>query len=348
MNNINFNISNLDLVQNSEEFKLILYKLSTDVYNFSRFKQPILVMASLTFLVVFLTLVYYLDSKTVKSQYKKDEHNEETDKSKSIMEKQSDAVIESNNMELILSNIKEEINELKKELEFLKRNKMNVTNTVEEDNKDVENSNNSNLDHLDRADMEKTISAMTIAEIETFLQICSNHILIPNWYTKEDFEGLTNSKLSTRTWEKILSGTEEYSSLIDETNAMTVGWFENNLSTKIEKVPYEVSVIEDSDNEESSSNEDSDNYGKTEQLDLLDNEDSDEDTTNYSDDSDNDSNDTLKRNFFIIKQLEKLKYNQLKKIAGVTNNKLTKNQLINLITQDYKKVSIIKALNFIN
>jgi len=152
MNNIEFN-TNLNLVQNSEEFKLILYKLSSDIYDFTRYNQPVLVMASLTFLVVFLTLVYYFDSKKVKLQTVKQEVNEKvnTCELESSMEKDFDNMVKSDDvgknldMELKFSNIKEEINELKKELAFLKINKKFETTSlcaINEENEDLENSDN--------------------------------------------------------------------------------------------------------------------------------------------------------------------------------------------------------------
>ncbi len=281
--------------------------------------------------------------------------------------------------QLVSTNIKticEEIVELKKELASLKILKSPKTNTkhniVNEANEDLENSNNqdSNSDNLsdsegvsesetvqtlnlNKTNMEKLISSMTISEIETLLQICSNHVLIPNWYTKEDFEGLINAGLSTRTWENILDGSEDYSSLIDETNAMAVGWFENNVAPKLNQVPLSMQSIEDSDLEDSSDVEESEDESDDEhEKKLLNNDDSDEESEQESDEeSDEEESDeevlSIPKNLFITKQLEKLKYTQLKKLAGVTNNKLTKNELVNLIAKDYKKVSILKALKFL-
>lgn len=376
MNNVQFNNNNLNLLQNSEEFKLILYKFSSNMYDLARYNQPMLLITSLVFFVVFITVVYLLDSKKLKSQINTEKTDENTNEiiNESVKEeKPEDETIMNSNTVSNIDVIKSEIIELKKELENLKINKNHQINTENEDAEDAEDFEDSNKklskvvndnssDLFDKTNMEKTISNMTISEIETFLQICSNHVLIPNWYTKEDFEGLTNTKLSTKSWEKILSGSDDYSSLIDETNAMTVGWFENNVESQIEKIPFALSVIEDSDEESSvndsgSDSDDSESTSdtdETEQLNLLDNDDSDEEGENNVEDSDeegesngDETNDIVKPNIFITKQLEKLKYPQLKKIAGVTNNKLSKSQLVKLIAKDYKKVSIIKALNFI-
>ena len=189
--------------------------------------------------------------------------------------------------------------------------------------------------------------------MQKILQTCSNYILIPNWYTKEDFEELTNSNFSNRAWEKLLSSTEEYSTLIDETNAMTVSWFENNVSKSAEKVSYSMSAIEDSDesDEESSysddSSDNSDNSDNSDTQNLLENDDSDEESDNESDDELNKEQESEPINNFIVKQLEKLKYSQLKKIAGVKSNRYSKDRLIELITKDCNKLSIIKALNFV-
>ena len=360
MNNIEFNAKNLNLVQNSHEFKLILYKLSSQIYDFTRYNQPVLFVTSLTFFVVFIALVYYFDAKKIKAKSCEQNTNKEVsvEEFKTTKEEVCENKLASQGVESKLSNIKEEIIELRKELEFFKINKKGETEQIDEENEeneDVENSNKKEQENfnspnqyvLDKINMEKTISEMTTEEIETFLQICSNYILIPNWYTKEDFEGLTNTKLSTKTWEKILSGSEDYSSLIDDTNAMTVGWFENNMSGQIEKIPYDVSVIEDSDNEESSNYSSNSESDESEELDLLENDDSDEENESDIDNSNKYKIDTSNSNVFITKQLEKLKYHQLKKIAGISNNKLSKSQLIKLIAKDYKKVSIIKALKII-
>jgi len=272
----------------------------------------------------------------------------------------------------VSTNIKticEEIIELKKELESLKiikPAKKNLQfNDVNETNEDFENSNYKDTSsdtsndsqtadavetsNLNKTNMEKIISNMTITEIETFLQICSNHLLIPNWYTKEDFEGLTNSKLSTKSWERILDGSEDYSSLIDETNAMAVGWFENIVAPKLNQVPLSMQSIEDSDLEDSSDDEDSDtDSDESENIKLLKNDDSDEESEQESEEDESSDNDEpIPKNMFITKQLEKLKYVQFKKIAGGTNNELTKSELVNQIAKDYRKVSILKALKFV-
>ena len=375
MNNIQFNANNLNLLQNSEEFKVILYRFSSNMYELARDNQPVLLITTLILFLVFTTLVYYFDSKKVKSQ-----KNVKFDEIINNEEESFEKNISSDKVELNFMDIKSEINELKKELELLKVNGLlyntSKCSNLNDENNEIKNgnasSNSTNLDShqysdsdeesdtdnsnkFDKTNIQNSISNMSTQEIESLLQICSNYVLIPNWYTKEDFEGLTNAKLSERAWNKILSGNEEYSSLIDETNAMTVSWFENNILNTIEKLPFSVSSIEDSDIEESSNSEESDS--DEDEVNLLENDDSDEyeDENNSDEESDNEqdtsvNNDTLEKspNLFIIKQLEKLKYLQLKKIVGVSHNKFTKKELINLIAKDYNKVSIIKALKFLS
>lgn len=387
MNNIDLS----SLVQNSAEFKLILYSFASNIYELSKTNHTHLLATAVVTMLVFISIVYFLDMKKTNQQNMLKESKSEQEMTVNNTSEQEETVenhttLVSSNMEvlcekiteqsktnqLVATNIKticEEIVELKKELETLKiinpvkyNFKFSDVNKENESNEDLENSNHqdSNSDsasesetvenlNLNKTNMEKLISSMTLSEIETLLQICSNHVLIPNWYTKEDFEGLINAKLSTRTWENILDGSEDYSSLIDETNAMTVGWFENNVSPKLNKIPLSSQSIEDSDVEDSSYDENSDTESdESENIKLLKNDDSDEESESDQDvDEDVDVDIIESKNMFITKQLEKLKYTQLKKIAGVTNNKLTKSQLVKLIAKDYKKVSIIKALNFV-
>ncbi len=395
MNNIELS----SLVQNSAEFKLIVYSFASNIYELSKTHHIHLLATAIVTMLVFVSIVYFLDMKKANKQKMSVENNVEqvmtvnnTSEQEKTVEKISEptqTTLVSSNIEvicekiseqsktnqLVSNNIKticEEIAELKKELASIKILKPSKTNTKSngtfEANEDLENSNhqNSNSDNdsdsdtnsepetvstlnLNKTNMEKLISSMTISEIETLLQICSNHVLIPNWYTKEDFEGLINARLSTRTWENILDGDEDYSSLIDETNAMAVGWFENNVAPKLNQVPLSMQSIEDSDLEDSSEVEDSDSESDDEPEEkLLNNDDSDEENDQESEKFDEEVLPIPTNNMFITKQLEKLKYTQLKKIAGLTNNKLTKSELINQIAKDYKKVSILKALKFVS
>ena len=385
MNNIQFNTNNL--VQNSAEYKLILSRFASQLYDLSRYNQPVLILATLVVLLVFTLIVYYFDAKKLKkAENLKNEQNqvetkETVDKvestvntndiSEPIQEKANN--LESNeNLLSNLNSIKDEIIELRKELEILQYNKISTEDSdseekqeVAEDDEDVNKANYSksesesesesqsadndndktnNSKTNNKTNIQKLISNMSTTEIEEVLQTCSNYVLIPNWYTKEDFEGLSNNNLSSRTWNKILSNCDEYSSLIDETNAMMVGWFENSVSSKIDKIPYNISSIEESDSDSESDEE------ETKLLEEDSDSESDDDDDSQSDESDSDDKPVSesvdkKPSIFIIKQLEKFKYSQLKKIAGVTNNKLNKKELIELITKDYKKYSILNALN---
>lgn len=379
MNNIQFNTNKL--VQNSEEYKLILYRFASQLYDLSRYNKPVLILATLVVFLVCTLIVYFFDAKKLKNVQNHVEIKEMVDtveltvNTNDISESKTEEKLNNTDPnEKILSNInsiKDEIIELRKELEFLQHNKtLTYEDEEDQDDKDdqeqeaAEDEEDGNKDNITESDdksideesvnynktnIQKLISNMSTSEIEAILQTCSNYVLIPNWYTKEDFEGLANTNISERTWAKLLTDDDEYSSLIDETNAMMVGWFENSVSSKLEKVPYNISSVEDSDSDYESENSDSEN----DESDNLESDDESETKLLENDDSDEEANsedenvDTVnkKPNIFIINQLEKLKYNQLKKIAGVTNNKLNKKELIELITKDYKKYSILNALS---
>jgi hypothetical protein len=384
MNNIQFNTNNL--VQNSAEYKLILSRFASQLYDLSRYNQPVLILATLVVLLVFTLIVYYFDARKLKKAQNQVETKETADKveptvntnniSESKQEEKTNNLESNENLILNLNSIRDEIIELRKELEVLQYNKISTDDDDDEDDdeeqeaaedeEDILKANDSKSEsdsdskspdnenkNSTESNIQKLISNMTTSEIEGVLQTCSNYILIPNWYTKEDFEDLSNTNISKRTWKKLLTDGEEYSSLIDETNAMMVGWYENSVSPKIDKVPYNISSIEDSeqdsDYEDSSDSEESED----EETKLLENDDSDEEDSDEEESEEEDSDEENKNeeptdkkpNIFIINQLEKLKYSQLKKIAGVSNNKLNKKELIELITKDYKKYSILNALS---
>ncbi len=391
MNNIQFP----KLVQDSEEFKIILYKLTSNIYDLTLSNQPYLLVTALVFLVVFTVIVYLMDkrkkselsisSSTVKindviSEEKTDEKCEEKtdekceEKTKTTSENQN---ISSTSVTSDIKNILEEINELKKELECLrsssvpkvswdcektlqetdKANETNETNEVMEDMED-ELTNNKIIDESVSEylvkDIQNKIPELSPDQIQKVLQTCAEYVLIPNWYTKKDFEELSNVKFSNKAWNKLLASTDEHSEnlLFDETNAMVVSWFENNLADKFEKVPYGVSSIEDSDNEDSSESDnesDSDYSGEESSNLLLDSDGSDEESDNEDNDSDEEEPTESEQpiNSFIVKQLEKLKCAQLKKIAGIKSNGYSKEKLIEIITKDCTKLNIIKALKII-
>ena len=382
MNNIQYNTNNL--VQNSAEYKLILSRFASQLYDLSRYNQPVLILATLVVLLVFTLIVYYFDARNFDARkLKKVENQVETketankveltvntnDISESKQEEKANNLESNENLLSNLNTIKDEIIELRKELELLQYNKISTDEEDDEeqeaaeDEEDIVKANDSNSDSESKStdnentnstetNIQKLISNMTSSEIEAVLQTCSNYVLIPNWYTKEDFEGLANTNITDRTWKKLLTDGEEYSSLIDETNAMMVGWYENSVSSKIEKVQYNISSIEDSESDsESDSDSDESSESDDEETKLLEEDSESDDGDSECDDSKSDSKKHIPRSvdkkpsIFIIKQLEKFKYSQLKKIAGVTNNKLNKKELIELITKDYKKYSILNALN---
>jgi hypothetical protein len=378
MNNIQFNTNNL--VQNSAEYKLILYKFASQLYDLSRYNQPVLILATLVVLLVFTLIVYYFDARKLKKEQNQVETKETVDKveptvntndiSENKQEEKADNLESNEKLISNINSIKDEIIELRKELEVLQYNKISTEDDEDdeeqeaaEDEEDIIKASDSKSEsdsesmstdekntNSSETNIQKLISNMTSSEIEAVLQTCSNYVLIPNWYTKEDFESLANTNISKRIWKKVLTDGEEYSSLIDETNAMMVGWYENSVSSKIEKVQYNISSIEDSDSDyedsESDVSSESEEESDEEETKLLENDDSDEEEEDS--DEEEPANEEIvdkKPNIFIIKQLEKLKYSQLKKIAEVTNNKLNKKELIELITKDYKKYSILNALS---
>lgn len=383
MNNIQFP----KLVQDSEEFKIILYKLTSNIYDLTLSNQPYLLVTALVFLVVFTVIVYLMDRKKnselaissstvqindVISEEKTEEITDEKNKTTSNSQNISSTSVTSD-----IKNILEEINELKKELKCLrsssvpkvswdcektlqetdKANETNETNEVIEDMEDELTNKkiiNESVSEYFVKDIQNKIHELSPDQIQKVLQTCAEYVLIPNWYTKEDFEELSNAEFSNKAWNKLLASTDEHSEnlLFDETNAMVVSWFENNLADKFEKVPYGVSSIEDSDNEDSleSDNESDSDYSDEESSNLLlDSDGSDEESDNEDNDSDEDETTESEQpiNSFIVKQLEKLKCAQLKKIAGIKSNGYSKEKLIEIITKDCTKLNIIKALKII-
>ena len=181
---------------------------------------------------------------------------------------------------------------------------------------------------------------MSIAEIQATLQFCSNYILIPNWYTKKNFEKLNSVKFSNRDWNNFLKDDEEQSTLIANTNNMTKSWFVDNVATKNKKIKYSMSLIDESSDSENEEDDEED-----EELDEEDEELDEEEDDDEEDEELDDKPSKTDTNKHIIKHLEKLKYKQLKKIAGATNNKKSKFELIQIILQNYEKLSILQKLN---
>ena len=128
MNNIQF--ANYDLLQNSEEFKIIMYRLSSNVYETIMSNQPYLMVIALIVMLMFTVLVYYLDSKQVqKSQVTTDL------KSKTSLELDTEpnAKIEQTTTDTNndINDIREEICQLKKQLEMLYTgSKVSVSNFI--------------------------------------------------------------------------------------------------------------------------------------------------------------------------------------------------------------------------
>ena len=59
-------------------------------------------------------------------------------------------------------------------------------------------------------------------DIQKLLEECAIYIMIPNWYTKSDFEKLNHATISDELWNTILLDDYE---LIDNTDSMCLKWF---------------------------------------------------------------------------------------------------------------------------
>jgi hypothetical protein len=98
-----------------------------------------------------------------------------------------------------------------------------VSTEDDENGKDEENNED---DYVDDSQVIDFINTATTEQIEMILEACCNteKVLIPNWFTKSDFEDLTDTKVSDTQWKKLNHTSNE---LIGHTNAMLVQWFDN-------------------------------------------------------------------------------------------------------------------------
>lgn len=72
------------------------------------------------------------------------------------------------------------------------------------------------------------INELNDYDIQYILEECIQHVLIPNWYTKDDLEKLTNTSISNNLWNKIITNTD----IIDESNTMCLQWFNSNYNNE--------------------------------------------------------------------------------------------------------------------
>ncbi len=182
---------------------------------------------------------------------------------------------------------------------------------------DEENNEDGEVDDSQVIDF---INTATTEQIEMILEACCNteKVLIPNWFTKSDFEHLTDITLTDSKWKKLNHKSNE---LIGHTNAMLVQWFDNVVQGyNNNEVFFEDS--EDGEEENESSDETSQNI-------LLDNDDSDEESTKES----------------IENQLYGLKYKQLLKLAVSNNKSLTKSDLVSKIMNNNSTKNVKKSLS---
>ena len=141
------------------------------------------------------------------------------------------------------------------------------------------------------------VGKLNESDLQDLLEECASRVLIPNWYTKTDLEKLANTVISDNQWNKILISNQ----LIDETNAMCLQWFDSNCdSDYVDK--YDSDYVDEYDSDDTSEEEIMTNSIKTKIQ-------------------------TRKT----VNKLDKMNYIQLKKLAKVKNNKMTKKQLITKI-----------------
>jgi hypothetical protein len=189
-----------------------------------------------------------------------------------------------------------------------------------EESTESEYSDESNV--CDMCLIKNRISTMTPEDIENLIQICAEYVLIPTWFTKEDFHLVSNVKLSNNSWKKLLECANDVESkLFDDANKITISWFKDNKS-----------LFKHSNKKKSESDEE-DNV-----------EDNEEEN---NDDNENDDNDDEVLNKLIVTQLKNCNYQELKKIAGVKSNTYKKEKLIEIIGKKNDKLAILKALKFI-
>ena len=339
--------SNNNLLQNSQEYNIILYRFCSQIYDFLRFDQPVLILFPLFVLVVFTLIVYYVDSRNLEK-----ESATRNVKPRNLKSKFSNTKKLPKNLEKLLyvqqqASSTDECDEANENAE----DNEDSSNIVSSDNIDEEQDEDEEQEQDEDEEQEnlvsdkvkkvqKLIGKMSIAEIQATLQFCSNYILIPNWYTKKNFEKLNSVKFSNRDWNNFLKDDEEQSTLIANTNNMTKSWFVDNVATKNKKIKYSMSLIDESSDSENEEDDEED-----EELDEEDEELEEEEDDDEEDEELDDKPSKTDTNKHIIKHLEKLKYKQLKKIAGATNNKKSKFELIQIILQNYEKLSILQKLN---
>ncbi len=170
-------------------------------------------------------------------------------------------------------------------------------------------------------ELEKILHYIKYADdktIETIVETCAGNrsIIIPNWYVKKDLESLTASKISQKKWEALYDNIDD---LIDSTNALVNQWHDD-----FEENHLMLDSEEESDGEDKNGAilEESDDESEI-NSDILKNED-------LESDSDIDIEAEL------YNKLMKLKYNQLKQLAGTNNNSLSKANLATKIVSSNK------------
>lgn len=383
MDNLDFNSNNL--LQNSENFWTILYKLLLNICNNLIFIQP--------YVINFVILILVMRYNKIKKELANIPNTESTDiiKSTDVAEPteiikttntveltdmikstdvqptettenvQQESTINSDNkivQDIDLVEFRNEIKALRKDLSNFHEYADFVQDMLAEEVacfeaeccEDKENNNQHNqhkkseeLDEIEESteseysdesnvcDMcliKNRISTMTPEDIENLIQICAEYVLIPTWFTKEDFQLVSNVKLSNNSWKKLLEcANDDESKLFDDANEITISWFKDNKSL----IKHSNKKKSESDEEDNVSDEDND-----EDNDEEDNEDNDED---------DDDDEVL--NKLIVTQLKNCNYQELKKIAGVKSNTYKKEKLIEIIGKKNDKLAILKALKFI-
>ncbi len=192
---------------------------------------------------------------------------------------------------------------------------------TEDDENEEETFKNSNGNKIDIDNVIDFIQSTTPENLEMILQACSDtdNILIPNWFTKSDFENLTGTSLTKSKWLKL---TEKSEGLIGHTNAMVVQWFDN-----ISEIIYD----NDNDDDDESENNDVFESENDNSPQMLIETDSDEESLNETKES-------------IENQLYQLKVEQLKKMAHISKN-MTKSELISNIMKKNSIKNVKKSLS---
>ncbi len=216
----------------------------------------------------------------------------------------------------------EDVDEAGKDSQDEEDETINSLDTDEEDDEEEEKTTNSKgKTNVDVDDVIEFIKSTSPEYLEMILQACSDtdKILIPNWFTKVDFEDLTDVTFTNSQWLKLTEKSEE---LIGHTNAMVVQWFDNI---------GEFSDNEDDDSEENNEVFDSDDVHSHK---MLIETDSDEESINETKES-------------VENQLYQLKVEQLKKMASVNKNSknMTKSELISSIMKKNSIKNVKKSLS---